>query len=247
MPASTSQHLDRSPGRVLRDAVAGGLFAACTLWLIAGWQAASAQAVAPDTVQLSVQRSDEALYLTARLELAPEAPVESALFKAVPLYFVWQVDVYRQRWYWADKRVASANRTLRLAYQPLTRRWRMSLSSEAGGNSTGAGLQYTLHQNFESLTDALAGVGRVSRWKVADAARLEEGGSHRIEVRFRLDLSLLPRPFQIGMANQPEWTIDVERSLVVPERTETEKRPDSRGEALPVAEPPPSAPTEPAR
>ena len=31
--------------------------------------------------------------------------------------------------------------------------------------------------------------------------------------RFRLDLSLLPRPFQIGMATQPDWNIDVLRQL----------------------------------
>ena len=41
------------------------------------------------------------------------------LLRGVPLYFVWQADVYRKRWYWTDKRVASAVRTLRLAYQPL--------------------------------------------------------------------------------------------------------------------------------
>ena len=29
-------------------------------------------------------------------------------------------------------------------------------------------------------------------------------------------LGLLPRPFQIGMANQPEWVIEVQRRLPVP-------------------------------
>ncbi|MGE0099495.1 MAG: hypothetical protein AB7S86_14220, partial [Hydrogenophaga sp.] len=40
---------------------------------------------------------------------------------------------------------------------------------------------------------------------------------------FRLDLSLVPRPFQIGMANQPEWAIELQRSLAVPDGVEPDK------------------------
>jgi hypothetical protein len=69
-------------------------------------------------------------------------------------------------------------------------------------------------------------VGRVARWKLADAARLEPGTDHEVEFSFRLDLSLLPRPFQIGMANQPEWTVEARQTLQVPERIEVEKAAD---------------------
>lgn len=187
------------------------LLAALCIW--------PARAYEPETQQLALQRSAEALYLSARLKLVPGAGVEDALLKGVPLYFVWSADVYRQRWYWADKRVASTVRTLRLAYQPLTRRWRLSLSNEAGG-STGAGLQYALHQNFDTLAGALASVGRVARWRIADAARLEEDERHRVEWAFRLDLTLLPRPFQIGMVNQPEWLMQTSRVMRVPDQAE---------------------------
>jgi hypothetical protein len=165
----------------------------------------------------------------------PAAAVEDALLKGVPLYFVWQADVYRHRWYWTDKRVATAMRTLRLVYQPLTRRWRLSLSTDTGSPS-GAGLQYALHQNFDSLADALAGVGRVARWKLADAARLKADEKHRVEWRFRLDLSLLPRPFQIGMANQPEWDVDVQKVLRVPDQTEPEPHQDAAHDPLSLDE-----------
>lgn len=190
------------------------------LWLVL-WPA---QAQAPLLDQLTLQRTSEGLYLSARMELAPAATVEDVLLKSVPLYFVWQADVYRYRWYWADKRVGSAVRTLRLAYQPLTRRWRVSLSNDATGSANGgAGLQYALHQNFDTLSEALAGVARVSRWRIAGADRLEPDASHRVEFAFRLDLSLLPRPFQIGMANLPEWAIELQRSLAVPDTAEQEK------------------------
>ena len=167
-----------------------------------------------------MQRTADGLFLSARLGLSPAHAVEDALQKSVPLYFVWQADVYRDRWYWADKRVSSMVRTFRLAYQPLTRRWRLSQAHDGVTGSGAAALQYALHQNFESLDEVLAVVGRVSSWVIADAARLDDGAQHRVEWRFSLDLSLLPRPFQIGMANQPEWLIELQRRLDVPRQIE---------------------------
>jgi hypothetical protein len=193
------------------------LAAACWLGLLA---LAPAHAKEPDVQQMTLQRTGEGLYLSARLALEPTPAVEDALLKGVPLYFVWQADVYRDRWYWTDKRVASVARTWRLAYQPLTRRWRLSLSNDAAAGSGGAGLQYALHQNFDSLSAALSSVGRVARWRITDATRLEDGSDERVEFSFRLDLSLLPRPFQIGMANQPEWVIEVQRRIDVPRHAE---------------------------
>ena len=185
----------------------------------------AALAQKPQAFQLNLQRTPEALYLSGRMDIFPEQVVEEALLKSVPLYFVWQADVYRERWYWTDRRIASVTRTLRLAYQPLTRRWRVSLSNDAAVNAGGAGLQYALHQNYDSLTDALAGVARVTRWKIADAARLPTDENHRVEFAFRLDLSLLPRPFQIGLGNQPGWTIEVLDRIDVPNRVEPERAP----------------------
>jgi hypothetical protein len=169
---------------------------------------------------MALQRTADGLYLTARLNLQLARVVEDALLKGVPLYFVWQADVMRDRWYWTDKRVASVVRTWRLVHQPLTGRWRLSLATDAGNGATGAGLQYALHQNFDSLEAALAGVSRVVRWKLVNASRLDDESDERVEWRFQLDLGLLPRPFQIGVANQDEWLIDIGRELAVPRQVE---------------------------
>jgi len=190
------------------------------LWLLVAGLAGWARADQPQVLREQLQRSAEALYLTVRLDLAPSRVVEDVLVRGVPLYFVWQADVYRQRWYWTDKRVAGAQRTLRLAYQPLTRRWRLSLANAGAGGSGGANLQYALHQNFDNLSDALAVVGRVTRWRLAEDQVLDADARHRVEWRMQLDLSLLPRPFQIGVANQPAWDIAVSRRLRVPEITD---------------------------
>lgn len=199
--------------RSLRSAGWAALALLALGWLNPAW------AQAPQVEQLLLQRTPEGLFMSARFEVSPHGAVQDALLKGVPLYFVWQADVMRKRWYWTDKRVAGATRTLRLAYQPLTRRWRVSISTEtAGGAGGGAGLPYALHQNHDTLDEALAAVGRVSRWQLADASQLGSEGdaTHRVEFGFRLDLSLLPRPFQIGLGNQPEWSMALERELAVP-------------------------------
>lgn len=175
-----------------------------------------ARAEQPQVLQQQIQRSSDGLHLTVRLGLSASRQVEDVLLRGVPLYFVWQADVYRQRWYWTDKRVSGVQRTLRLAYQPLTRRWRLSLANGVTGSS-GAGLQYALHQNYDSLADALAVIGRVTRWRIADGGELDPDARHRVEWRMQLDLSLLPRPFQIGVANQSAWEVSVVRRLRVPD------------------------------
>lgn len=177
----------------------------------------------PQVQQLTLERTAEALYLNARLGLTATPVVEDALVRGVPLYFVWQVDVTRSRWYWSDKRLSSAVRVLRLAYQPLTRRWRVSLSTDGGAAGGGSGLQYAAHQNHDSLADALASIGRPGRWRLLDAAQIEPGETHRVEVSFRLDLSLLPRPFQIGLGNDPDWSVQFQQRLTVPDTFEPER------------------------
>jgi hypothetical protein len=115
-------------------------------------------------------------------------------------------DVMRERWYWYDKRVASAARSFRLAYQPLTRRWRLNVTAGAG---TTAPVGLALNQSFDSLPLALAAIRRVANWAIADASDVEVSQKHRVEFRFRLDLAQLPRPFQIGMLGDSDWDIAV--------------------------------------
>lgn len=193
-------------------------------WWLGLWLALSlvpALAREPEVLQNTLRRSADGAQLSVRLGLEPSPAVEDALLKGVPVYFVWQADVVRERWYWTDKRISQVTRTVRLAYQPLTRRWRVSYSSDSPGTPA-AGIQYPLHQNHDTLADALAGVSRVAGWQIAEPGRLDDGVRYTAQWRFRLDLSLLPRPFQIGMANQPGWDVEVQRSLEVPSRNEPE-------------------------
>ena len=169
---------------------------------------APALAVNTEITQLRVERGEEGIFLSALVRFELPAVVEDALTKGVALFFVVETDIYRDRWYWTDQPVASAARTLRLAYQPLTRKWRVNIVS--GLITSSSGLRATLNQNYETLAEALSAIQRVARWNVADTSDFNADAEYKIALSFKLDLSQLPRPFQIGVAGQSEWTVSAQ-------------------------------------
>lgn len=185
--------------------------------LLAGCLAAAnarAQADAPAPParldSLQVERSPDGLRLSARVALTLPRVVEDALLNGIPVHFVVEADVLRARWYWYDKRVVDARRYLRLAYQPLTRRWRLSASPTP---PTGAGLNAGLGQHFDSLPEALAATGRIVGWQIAAPEVLEEGVRQTLRFRFWLDASQLPRALQIGAMGRSPWQMEVQRRI----------------------------------
>ena len=181
------------------------VFLACAFLLLGG-QFSNAS----ELTQFNVERGDDGVYLSTVVRFDLPAVVEDALLKGIPMFFVAEADIYLSRWYWADKRVANATRTIRLAYQPLTRRWRVNIVSGLINNS--AGLRATLNQNYDTLPEALSAVQRLSRWRIADNSEVEPDVAHKLEFSFSLDLSQLPRPFQIGVAGQKDWTISAQQN-----------------------------------
>ncbi len=173
---------------------------------------------ATEITQFRIEHADEEIQLSAQMQFELPAAVEDALLKGIPMYFVAEADVLRERWYWYDKRIGSVERHMRLAYQPLTRRWRLNVASGAGP-ATSQGL--VLNQGFDTLAQALASIKRLARWKIADAADLDPNTKYKLEFRFRLDLSQLPRPFQIGAIGQSDW--DIAAAVSVPLQPETAK------------------------
>jgi hypothetical protein len=191
------------------ERVASGWAAALVLvlaWLVAG--PALAEGANAEVTQLQVERTDEGVLLSAMVRFDLPQVIDDALAKGIPMYFVAEASIFRDRWYWYDKRVAGATRHMRLSYQPLTRRWRLQVSPTQIGNS---GL--VLGQNFDSREEALAAMQRISRWRIAEPGEVDPDASYNVQFRFRLDLSQLPRPFQIGAVGQSEWNIMAARTV----------------------------------
>lgn len=149
--------------------------------------------------QLSTVRSEEGLELSFSTRFELPRAAEEALLKGVPIYFVAEVTVLRNRWYWRDARLAHTTRSWRLTWQPLTRQYKIS----TGG----------LNQSYVSLSEALASLRGVSGWRIAEPKELEDDGRYYLEFSYRLDTSQLPRPMQIGLGSPQGWGLSVERSL----------------------------------
>jgi len=158
---------------------------------------APVRAAGPELSGFEVAPSDEGVLLSFVVNFELPRSVDDALSKAVPLFFVAEAEVFRSRWYWRDQRVAHAVRVWKIVYQPLTSTYRVTF----GG----------LSQNYASRDEAFAAISRGSRWKVAEAGQIDDNSHHYLEFNYRLDTSLLPRPMQIGIGGQPEWTLLVEK------------------------------------
>ena len=181
------------------------LLAACIL-LVLAWPAA-ADAPPADVTQLQLERTEEGLLLSAAVRFELPQVIEDALLKGIPMFFVSEAVLYRDRWYWYDREVSHVRRHMRLSYQTLTRRWRLTISPTVIGNTGVA-----LGQNFDTQEEAMAAVQRISRWKIAEAGDINPDERYNVDFRFRLDVSQLARPFQIGAVGQADWNISVLRN-----------------------------------
>jgi hypothetical protein len=133
------------------------------------------------------------LVLNATFEFELPQALEEAIQKGIALYFNIEFELYRKRWYWLDRRIASSTLVYRLSYSPLTRKYRLA----RGG----------LSQSFESLDEALALLKTVRGWKVADRGILAQREDHEGQIRMRLDVSQLPKPFQVNAITSREWSL----------------------------------------
>jgi hypothetical protein len=170
-------------------------------WWLSGGLPLAAQAQAASLSSLTLTRDDGALLLdfSVRLDLSPV--IEDALQRGVPLYFVATAAVRRRRWYWRDARIARVQRSWRLAFQPLTATWRVSLGA--------------LSQTYDGLPEALAAVSASGRWRLCELSLLDPEDDY-VEFEYRLDTTQLPRPMQIALPGPSDWALRVERELKVP-------------------------------
>ncbi len=152
-----------------------------------------------ELTSLRMTRVDGALNLDFAARVTLPRAVEEALTRGVPVYFVAQATLWRNRWYWRDERVARVSRQWRVAFQPLTGHWRVGL----GG----------LNQTHASLAEALGAASRSAGWKLADLALVDPDKSYALEFEYRLDTSQLPSPMQFGLVTQGDWAVGASRVM----------------------------------
>ncbi|HZT55116.1 MAG TPA: DUF4390 domain-containing protein, partial [Burkholderiaceae bacterium] len=141
---------------------------------------------------------EDGVFLSYAVNLELSRSVDEALGKAVPLFFVAEAELFRNRFYWRDQRIGYAIRRWRIVFQPLTSTYRVTFD---GG----------LSQNYATRAEALAAISRSARWKIAEGPQIDENSRQYLEFSFKLDTSQLPRPMQIGIGGEKDWAMSVQR------------------------------------
>jgi hypothetical protein len=148
-----------------------------------------------EPISAKLTGGEDAYVLSAEFGVDLGGQFEDAVSRGVPLYFVLELEITRNRWYWPSEHIAGRSLNYRLAYIPLTRQYRLS----SGG---------TLHQNFSSLADALHVMGRVGALPVAERNSLKIGETYQVALRLALDRQQLPKPLQVDAIANKDWQVE---------------------------------------
>ena len=144
-------------------------------------------------VSAEIVRGDGGYVLNADIDVELNPRLADAVTRGVSLYFTTELRIERPRWYWLNEVVVDRSLDYRLSYHAITRSYRLSIGS--------------FHQSFDSLDAAVRTMQRVRNWQVAEVEALAVGQSHEVALRFRLDTSQLPKPFQVTAIGSRDWSL----------------------------------------
>lgn len=136
---------------------------------------------------------EDAYVLDADIDIVLSAPLEDALHKGIPLYFLLEFEMVRSRWYWFNDKAVTLQQQYRLTFNALTRQYRVGVGA--------------FYQNFVTLTEALQFLSKVRRREELDSGALNKGSTYMAGLRLRLDTSQLPRPFNLNALGSREWSL----------------------------------------
>jgi hypothetical protein len=159
--------------------------------LLAGSPRAVADTIAVRSADLRLE--DDTYVLNADFDFALNPTLEEALQKGVPLYFVLDFELRRPRWYWIDQKIIALSIQYRVSYDVLTQQYRV-----------GTGL---LSMHLNSLEEVERLISRVAARPVARKDELEPGERYEARIRLRLDVTQLPKPFQLNALGSRDWSL----------------------------------------
>jgi hypothetical protein len=168
------------------------LSALLALWFLV-FAAVGAHAQGIEVRRASLQNADDGYVLEADFDVVLTHTLEEALNKGVPLYFQLEFELIRPRWYWFNEKIAGSVQDYRLAFNPLTRQYRLGVGR--------------LHQNFATLAEAINVMSHIRRREDIPPGALHKDNTYVGAVRLRLDTSQLPKPFQVNALGSREWQL----------------------------------------
>lgn len=142
----------------------------------------------------SLDLSDDNYRLLTNCSVKINHALEDMLVHGIPLYFQTQVEIRKPHSFWFDEVPVSKSRITRISYNVLTRRYTISIPG-------------SIRRNYSSLDNALSAIRYPPGWDIAHVSALEKGETYTVSVRMLLDVSQLPKPFQVNALNNSDWNL----------------------------------------
>lgn len=196
-------HIARDLGGRLRRIAARCLLAILVIAQF-NWGIAPVFAESINTKSAIVRQSDEAWVVDAEFEFSLTTPLETALLRGTPLYFVLDSEITRSRSFWFDEAITTRPSVRRLTYVPLTSTYRVDAGGTVGGGAS-----------YSSLDEALRQIRTIRGRELIERRALRSGERYDVSLRLRLDTAQLPKPLQVNTLVSREWTLVSEWYRVV--------------------------------
>jgi hypothetical protein len=155
--------------------------------------------VSAETINIKnavIRQSEEAYVVDAEFDFNLTPPLETALLRGTPLYFVYETELTRSRSYWFDDTLPTSPVVRRLSYVPLTSSYRVDAGGTVGGGAS-----------YVTLDEALRQIRSVRGRTLIEKKELRGGSRYDLAIRLRLDTTQLPKPLQVNTLVSREWTL----------------------------------------
>ncbi|WP_292917926.1 DUF4390 domain-containing protein [Nitrosomonas sp.] len=130
-------------------------------------------------------------------EIMLNATLEQALEKGIVLYFVTKFSLIDSRWYWLNDEVARSKYRVGLRYYALTRQYHLNTP--------------LLSHSYNSLREALQALGQLRAYPVDVKSELKWDADYFASLRIWLDLTRMPKPFQVEALGSNQWNLSSEK------------------------------------
>ncbi len=160
----------------------------------------TASACANGSIQVrtfKLEFAENTYFMSVDSEIALNPTLEQALEKGVVLYFVTKFTLVEPRWYWLDNEVARIKTRIGLRYYTLTRQYQLS--------------DPTFTKYFFTLKEALQALQQQRKLPLTVISELSDTSDYHATLRLWLDLTRMPKPFQVEALGSSAWNLSSER------------------------------------
>ncbi len=141
------------------------------------------------------QLHEQVFLLNADLVFQPSEENIEALRNAVPLTFVLDIEVYRERRFLWDEQVAHLQQRYQLKYHPLSERYILTY------------LNTGIRDNFPTLHLALNTLNKLRSLPLLDKSLVQANKNYQVYLQSYLDIEALPAPMRAMAYFSQRWRL----------------------------------------